>query len=156
MHLGIVQGLVLESKILNVIMTNVLFQAVTNFTKSAFFEKLHIIKLIGNSTTHKKLLRNAFKNVIVHVCQVAVVAADSNEISGILTAIFSAFLSFGLNVSNIKSQFIDYLSNKFFKFKYLGFCFVYLPTQYIKKGGIFSRHCDITDAKFSEIQKGRF
>lgn len=156
MPFGVVQGLIIEHKISNVIMTNVLFKSITNPTKPAFLDKLNTTTLTDDITNSEMFPKNVVRSIITYVCHVAIVTTNSNEINDILAAVFASFLEFDLNASNIQFQVIRYSSDKSFKFKYLGFCFVYVPVKYIKKGGILSRHDDITEIKFSKVRNGSF
>lgn len=156
MPLGVVQGLIIEHKIFNVIMTNVLFKTVTNPTKPAFFDKLNTTTLADDVTISEMFPKNVVRGIITYACHVALVTTNPNKINDILAAVFTSFLEFDLNASSIKFQVIRYSSDKTFKFKYLGFCFVYVPVKYIQKGGILSRHDDITKIKFSKVRNGSF
>lgn len=149
---GIVQGSVIGPMICNVILTKALFQTDSSSAKLALFKGFKATSLIQNITTGKKSQRN----IIVYADDIVITTTNRDETGDILTAISNSLLKFGLNISQKKSQVIDYSDDKPIKFKYLGFSFVYVSTKHIKKGGILTRYDDITNRKFSKTLNGTY
>nr|YP_009476640.1 hypothetical protein StoMt_p004 [Storeatula sp. CCMP1868]AVM81133.1 hypothetical protein StoMt_p004 [Storeatula sp. CCMP1868] len=153
---GIVQGSVIGPMICNVILTKALFQTVSSSTKLALFKDFKATSSIQNVTTGKKSQRNIYRNIIVYADDIVITTTNRDETGDILTAISNSLLKFGLNVSQKKSQVIDYSDGKPIKFEYLGFSFVYVSSKRIKKGGILTRYDDITNRKFSKTLNGTY
>ena len=153
---GIVQGSVIAPLICNVILTKALFKTVGNSAKLALFKDFKSTSSIQNITTGKKSQRNIYRNIIVYAYNIVITTTNRDETCDILTAVSNSLLKFGLNISQKKSQVIDYSDSKPIKFRYLSLYFVYVPTEHIKKGGILTRYDDITNRKFSKTLNGTY
>lgn len=153
---GIVQRSVISPMICNVILTKALFGTISSFARLTLFEDFKATSSIQNITTGKRSQRNIHRNIIVYADDIVITTTNRDETDDILTAISNSLLKFGLNISQGKSQVINYSDGKPLKFKYLGFYFVGVPTKHIKKGGILTRYDDITSRKFSETLGGTY
>ena len=153
---GIVQGSVIGPLICNVIVTKALFETAANSSKLALFKNFKATKSLYNESTGKKYQRNIYRNIIVYADDIVITTTNSDEINDIFTAVSNSLLKFGLEISEEKSQIINYSKGKRIKFKYLGFSFVFIPTKHIRKGGLLTRYDDITERKFSKTQNGTY
>lgn len=152
MHRGKIRSSVIVPMIFNVIINKALFKTAINSMKLALFLDFKSTNWI----LVKKSQQNICRNITVYVYDIVIITTNPDEIRDILIAVSNSFLEFGLNISKMKSQVINYLSGKPVKFKYLGFYFVYVSTKYIKKSVVLTCFYDIIDIKLSKAKKGTF
>ena len=152
----IVPGSVIGPMICNVIITRALFEKAKNSSKLNLFKNFKATNSIIDKTSGKKLQRNIYRHIIAYADDIVITTTNVDEIDDIVNIVSNSLEEFDLKISKEKSHIVRYMENKPIKFKYLGFTFHYVPTKHIKKGGILTRHDDISFRKHSKTQNGTY
>jgi len=154
LNCGIVPGSVIGPMICNVIITKALFEKSKNSSKLNLFKNFKATNSIIDKTSGKKSQRNIYRHIIAYADDIVITTTNADEIDDIVNIVSNSLEEFGLKISKEKSHIVRYRENKPIKFRYLGFTFYYVPTKQIKKGGILTRHDDISSRKHSKTQNG--
>jgi len=147
---------VIGPMICNVIITKALFEKTKNSSKLTLFKTLKATNSIVTETNGEKSQRNIYRHIIAYAHDIVITSTNATELDNIVNIVSNSLKEFGLKISEKKFYIVDYTKNKPIKFKYLGFIFHYVPTKHIKKGGILTRHEDITFRKQSKTQNGTY
>lgn len=138
---GVVLGSIIGPLICNVIVTKVLFQATGNSSRLDFSYSFR-----RTNQRFSNFIRIR-RRIIVYINKIIIITTNSDEVSDIFDLVSNLFSKFSLNISKKSYHIIRYSKGKRFKFDFLGFSFLYVPSKVLRKGGVLTRNDFITKQK---------
>lgn len=150
------QGLIIKPLICNVVFTKWLYTKIINSSKLSIYKNLKDFIKVNNKESKNNIEKKACRNIIIYANDIMISTNNRKEIKPILLNITKLFIKFGLNISSLKTQMVNYSNKKKTKFNFLGFTFFYLPMEHIRKGGILTSNKNITKKKRIKTENGTY
>jgi len=137
---GVPQGSVIGPMIWNVIINNALFKLKNVNLEGKYF--LEIFNSLPSSYQKPNLKSRSkiYRSLIVYADDIVVTTNNSKELETLVGCVGKALNVYGLVLDLKKMQLIEYAKaiTKKLRFDYLGYTFLYLPNNKIRRGGIIT------------------
>jgi len=133
---GIHQGSVIGPMICNVIIMKALITSEFSKKKIGVFESFSNTYML--MVEGKRKQRTVYRHLISYADDLVITTTNNQELSRLLEIVKEKLSLFGLSISAEKTKIISYANTeKKIVFDYLGFTFLYVPRNKIRKGGIY-------------------